>query len=684
MKIFKAYIFLTAIVCFFSCNEKEEETNSTSGIFVSLYDKNASDTTEKELTEITADFQAQSYILKITGGIQFTAASYNSWCKVSPASGEGNDTLRVTLEANMTGEDRSTTVEISPVSGAKGESKSIAITQLYYTPKISIDKPTINLSSDARTVEIVVKTTLPKWYIRFPAVSGWTNKSGTSFTRPAGSPTEWETTVKFELNENFSPFTREAIVSFEDNDVTVTAECKITQPGPQYVFFDAAGGQQQKEALSGAWTALSSADWCAIQSSGNGGDISFTVTSNTALLPRRAIVTLTGSSGTKKIAVSQEPRLVVDANQKWTEASGTVHTSIPADKKYWNEGEVLEYKHHTKGNGVKIVFFNDAFNKLEMAVGGAYENATKELTDMFFKMPVIREYKEYFDIYILMTVWEKSGLYNQFPNGGYKAPYDGRSSEFRSRINVMPQLQSININGNVTGFYVANGMAGGYMSTISGMNFASYPYNAESGPPGWMIHEFMGHAFANLGDQYNEHSSTDISDWNFYLKSAFPVNPASNDEIGEYSPSNYVNNRIVEWNQEAWDAFISLPGNSQYASNLESEYRRPLPSNYREKHPNYTGGDYIWRTNRPDDFMVNHGNMRTTGYDRYLVYRRIKRLAGEQYSLVDFFAKDQVYANTTDRDQYEFLGLSGWSHGVNYDPHATTGSPFQPWDVNSY
>ena len=52
--------------------------------------------------------------------------------------------------------------------------------------------------------------------------------------------------------------------------------------------------------------------------------------------------------------------------------------------------------------------------------------------------------------------------------------------------------------------------------------------------------------------------------------------------------------------------------------------------------------------------------------------------AGEDYSLIDFFANDQKYANC--EDWYSLLGLNDWTPSYIYDPHQAGGSPYAPWD----
>jgi hypothetical protein len=682
MKIFRVYLAAIAMIIAAMTGFSSCEDDNKGGAFE----------LEVSPSELAVSNAAGTHEVQITSSGAWTAEVYNSWCTVSPESGTGNATLTVSLEENAAGENRSTTIEVRAKDpNGKTISKEIAVSQSAYVPFISVDRPVVEVSYEATTVEVVVKTTLPTFYLTVPLVQGWEGpKNGSaaikSYTKPEGAGSEWETTVKFTLEENVRSIPMEGTIVFSNYNNSISANLKLSQTAPDYAFFETGGGNQQKEALSGSWTATSNAtDWCTVSASGSDGNVTITVTENTDIMPRNATVTVTSGDKGKKIRVAQKPKRTVNLSQTWTDAAtGTEHTSIPSTKEFWDSGDVLVYKKHTRGDGVKVVFFNDAFNKMELAVGGVYETTTKEAADLMLAMPVLKDYQDYFDIYILMTVWEKSGLYNQFPHGGYRSPADGRADEFLGRISPMPQMQGVSLN-KVTGYYYANGQCGGYMSMIGRICYAAYSFWAEPGPPGWMIHEFMGHAFTLLADMYNE--PEDLSTWNrFFLKDVTSVDPISDDDIGDRGPWEGPNVWIAEWNQEAWDAFIAQPGMSGYAANLD-EYRMPLPAGYREKHPTYTGGDYIWRIQRsgsPIDCMVSHPPLHTTGWDRYLVYRRIKRLAGETYSLPEFFAQDLQYTGryTGNPDWYAFLDLHGWKHSIWYDAHASTGSPYRAWDVN--
>jgi hypothetical protein len=650
---FSIVALIATIVIFHSC--KEEETAESLEL---LLNREA----------VTAGFNAGIYEVEITTNGEWEALPYHSWCKVSPESGTGNATITISLNENDSKAKRSTSVEVNAkLSGNQKKQLIINVQQLESEPVFEVNLSEKSVDFEEQFIELTVTSNMPAWGIVLPPWCKAADGYPLNYTNQGSSVKE--TTVSLKVLENGAKKSRQGIIGITAVGASIL-RITITQDPTDFVYVAANGGPASKT-FSGSWTAVSGADWITVPASGS-GNITFNVAANADKYPRKGIITLTNGDNVKKVAVAQEPKLTLDRSQTWTDVNGTRHTSIPADKQFWNTGEVLEYNRATKGKGVNVVLFNDAFNKMELAVGGVYEASAKESAELFLSMPVLRDYREYFNIYILMRVWPQSGLYNQYPDGTFRALWDGQEGRFLPQIKAMPQMQGIP-GKEVVGYYYANGMAGGFMSQFSnGMTYSSYTFGVEPNYPYWTIHEFMGHAFSLLGDMYL--ASGDISTWEIYPKSYQSVNPITDDPIGdEWAP----NCRLAEWNQEAWDAFIALPNNDRHAGNLDSEYRRPLPAGYREKHPSYAGGDYIWRVDYGNDFMNQH-TLGSSGWSRYLVYRRIMRLAGEPYSLIDFFKNDQQYANIT--DWYTLLGLHGWAHSMDYDPHQASGSPFAPWN----
>lgn len=653
-KLFSIVALIATIVVFHSC--KEEETEKSLELLLN-----------REV--VTAGFSTGTYEVEITTNGEWEALPYHSWCTVSPESGTGNATITLSLKENDTKAKRNTSVEVNAkLSGNQKKQLIIDVQQLESEPVFEVNLTEKSVDFEEQFIELTVTSNMPKWGIALPQ---WCKEvSGYPLNYTNQSSSVKETTVRLKVLGNGSKTSRQGIIGISAVGASML-RVTIMQDPTDFVYVAATGGPASKT-FSGSWTAVSGPDWITVPASGS-GDIAFNVTANTDKYPRKGIITVANGDNVKKVAVAQEPKLTINLSQAWTDVNGTRRTSIPADKKFWNTGEVLEYNRATIGDGVTVILFNDAFNKMELAVGGVYETSAKESAELFLSLPVLRDYREYFNIYILMRVWDKSGLYNQYPNGGYVSPMY-RQGDFLPHIRSIKQIQGVPEN-KITSYYYANGMAGGFMSTIGDITMAAYSFGAEPEYPYWTMHEFMGHAFALLGDMYL--APGDLSDWSIYPKTQEyqPITPIINDPIGDdWAPNCF----LAEWNQEAWDAFIALPGNDQYAGNMESEYRRELPANYREKHPEYTGSNYIWRIDYGADFMNSHV-MSSSGWSRYLIYRRIMRLAGQPYSQVDFFKKDQQYANI--QDWWTFLGLRpDWKHSMDYDPHQTSGSPFAPWN----
>ena len=62
----------------------------------------------------------------LTANVSWTASSLNTWITVTPSSGTGSTTLNITVEENISGLDRSGTINIG------GGGKTITITVIQY------------------------------------------------------------------------------------------------------------------------------------------------------------------------------------------------------------------------------------------------------------------------------------------------------------------------------------------------------------------------------------------------------------------------------------------------------------------------------------------------------------------------------------------------------------------------
>jgi hypothetical protein len=248
------------------------------------------------------------------------------------------------------------------------------------------------------------------------------------------------------------------------------------------------------------------------------------------------------------------------------------------------------YKKHTLGLGIPIFLYGGFFDANDLLPGGEWETAASEVAERILACPVIRDFKNYFDIFVFVKEDETSGI----PSSG---PVD--------RIYEMESAKNSTLSGDEASrssmIFIANGMIGGFAVPDW---YAAYSHRNDPMPFFWTLHEFMGHAFVGLNDEYESGTSA--------LSCVYQ---------SETKPSK---------NQVPWGDFIERPGYEEIGLFKSDTH--------------YSFG-YYWRS-ADRSFMRHTGDYSIPGYHRYLIYRRIMERAGivdsgDQY-LQAFFAYDTV------------------------------------------
>jgi hypothetical protein len=228
-----------------------------------------------------------------------------------------------------------------------------------------------------------------------------------------------------------------------------------------------------------SWNASVDADWIELSPvSGTGsGIVTVNVKKRGDGDRRAAVITFVAGAVTKTVNILQRGKLVSD---------------------YYTTGEVIRLNRHTVGDGIAIVFIGDGFDREDCKKGGFYESHVRRLADLFLSMPVIRDYKNYFDIYARVDVSRERGVRNCVdrpelcPENAYGSGHPqidfGKASENARLAAGKDEYWFI---------FIGNGMIGGYAMG----NMAVYSAN-EGLKPYWMMHEFAGHAFGGFPDLY--------------------------------------------------------------------------------------------------------------------------------------------------------------------------------------
>jgi uncharacterized protein (TIGR02145 family) len=274
------------------------------------------------------------YDMVLTGNLPWTATlsnpSASSWCTVTPSSGAGNDTVKVSITDNNDVVYRAVTINFA----AGSLTASFLITQVEPPPTLTLDKTAISATAAAGSYPIAV-TSNAIWGVASSA-PGWCTVSPASGSRNG--------TVNVTVTANPTVATRAATVTIAAGTVTKTVgvtqaagNATLTVDKTTISATAAAGSYPIAVASNVVWAAVSSATgWCTVSpASGNGNaTVNVTVTENAAA-SRVATVTITSGTLTRTITVMQAegaPKLTVDkTNISASNAAGSYPIAVTSN-----------------------------------------------------------------------------------------------------------------------------------------------------------------------------------------------------------------------------------------------------------------------------------------------------------------------------------------------------------------
>ncbi|MDR3227930.1 MAG: BACON domain-containing protein [Puniceicoccales bacterium] len=270
---------------------------------------------------------------------------------------------------------------------------------------------------------------------------------------------------------------------------------------------------------------------------------------------------------------------------------------------YWNDGEILWINKHKKGKGVPILIVGDGFDRQDLKKGGYWETAARTLVSVLRSVMVIRDlWDDHLDVGIFMAESKERGLESrdhQHAIPPRKSRFGGRQFGEANYRAVRHTLEKAHPEGGaeIRFCFVANAPFGGW-AYLHNNAFVSV---TAVGGGYWSVHEFFGHAFAGLPDLY--HTGTD---WAY--KAAEGVDFTNDPE------------------KVKWKPFLK-----------RKEYVRDGVGFHKHgKEGNVT----IWVAEDHRRSAMTHNTGYFTALERYQIWKRIKRLAGEDYSVEAFFKYD--------------------------------------------
>jgi hypothetical protein len=288
-------------------------------------------------------------------------------------------------------------------------------------------------------------------------------------------------------------------------------------------------------------------------------------------------------------------------------AQQTVELVQGAKGDFWRDGDILMLRRHTRGNGVAVALSGDGFDAGDLRRGGFFESECRDLVDTYmFTNPVFKDFEDLFDVYVLMSEsHERSVL-----RGADNAFGSGSHMDFDAAAR---RVTEAGIPENRAWIFMGNGQIGGYALFEHRAGIYS---TEEPSKTYWMAHEFVGHGFTLLADEY-------VSDCDYMggpaelrrmQQHGLCLNVAATDSLTE----------------TPWKDFVGRPGYEAVGA--------------------YKGGFYcaegVWR---PEDYSImvygrNDGNPPYyNAQSRWLIYKKIHELAGVDFSFDSFLDYDKQF-----------------------------------------
>lgn len=302
------------------------------------------------------------------------------------------------------------------------------------------------------------------------------------------------------------------------------------------------------------------------------------------------------------------------------------------------DGDVIVNQTASQGAGVNIVFMGDCFDARDIAMG-SYKGGIDEAIAYYFGIEPYKTYKPYFNIYTIVGMSPDSGMgtVNTIRDAKFGSQYslDGIAPDTQATYEYAMKATTVNESNlnqtlvvmveNTTDYGGICYMWGdGSAIAICPMSRDAYPFDFR----GIVQHEAGGHGFAKLADEYIYH--------NAFIESC-DCDCCSHLD----GPDGFYAGKALGW-------YRNLSTNGDYKSvEWAHLFANPDYSNVVDM---YEGGYFhtrgIFRSEATS--CMNNNIPYYSAISRQEMVERIKRYAGEEFSLAEFYSKDVRDASNND------------------------------------
>lgn len=622
--LFTALFFLTLVALVFTSCSKDEDPK----------------------IEVSA---SQVYLPNNNNPITFTVNSNVPWTasqsgtttfNVSPTSGQaGTTTVSVSSSSvNTSSEERKTILSIN------GTGVAATVTLIQPSATFSISPTTLAMENVESSKNFTITSNLT-WSIPTNNLPEWIKSITPSSGEGNGEITITVNDSKNRKEKNTHILRVEYAGTFA-SIVIEQAPAANTAPTAPTGLIPADGSSNISVAPTFRWDASTDAD---------GDEINYTVSFSKNQTSWTNI-----SAGVNLMATTNISSGVLDENTQYyfkvtaddgynngkTESAVVSFTTGVQDA--YKDGGYTIYQESNKTNPVKLVFTGDGYLPEHFKYGDLFDQDVNRGIEGLFSIEPYKTYREYFTVYKVAAYSQETGISNKSTNvtrntafscvmeGGGSTGISCNDERVRSYALKIPGMTENDLKNNSIAVIInADVYAGTCIMWSNGISIGMIPVHKSASSnqtrfENVVCHEFGGHGFGRLADEYR------------YSSEELPTDQKNGLKTWQ-GYGYYLNLSLTaDASQVPWSPFIGLPGYSHvgvYAGGYL-----------------YTGG--VWRS----EFIscMEDNRMYFNTQSRYLIFERLMRVAGEDYSIERFIANDvQKTDNTTSETK-------GWE-GVPYD-----------------
>lgn len=400
------------------------------------------------------------------------------------------------------------------------------------------------------------------------------------------------------------------------------------------------------------WNIESKPDWVTVTpSSGTGkADITVSVDQMARTTDQFEVNEGTFTSPTYKKYAGRSGEIVFKLDEKDYRCTLDVEQY---DTEY-SDGEVMTLNTATKGPGIDIVFIGDGYDAKDIAKGTFKQN-TEDGFKHFFGIEPYSTYKDYFNVYAVVSKSYDSGIGtvntvidtkfgSYFTQNRIKAPAADKCFKWAKRADASMDLsKSLVIMLMNTSTYEGVTMMYGDGSAIAccPVSTDAYPYDFR----GIIQHEAGGHGFGKLGDEYIYH--------NAFIQTCDCKDGCEHPKGDDDTMTSYG-----MYKSKGWYKNLSMTADAKQVPWAHLIYHK----NYSDKVDMYEGGYMhtrgVYRSEATS--CMNNNIPYYSAISRQAIVERIKAYAGETFDFDDFVAKDSFEVGTKSLAR-DF----DWTFGVN-------------------